>query len=205
MAAGEDEIEYVIRTEAVRHSIVVLLQQRIHPYLPAYLHLRQQAARQETLTEIAPDWNGLGEYLQLPGGPYGKPHFRPFWNTKQASPWLGRNLAGSYSPSSLREVPLRVVAIHGDKFELRPNHWELARQHLMDDQRIPALPLASFFLRDYAILATRPPERSELVDLFFQAFGYQSPVDDEEVAFLFDRDWAGPDGDWFEALAGVDA
>jgi hypothetical protein len=206
MAGSDDETGYLIRVPAVRASITRLLEQRIHPIFPAYLHLRQQSARQGSLTAIRPTWTELGDLLRVPGGPVGKPHYRPFWNRRSEAgqAWLGPNLAGSYSPSSLRTTkPARVLDTNPDgSYVLRDRHWELAGENLTDGERVPALALASYLLRNYAILSESDPTRDDLVNLFLGFFGYQSPADDEEVAYLYDRDWHGPDDAWFESPKG---
>lgn len=200
--AGQQGTIYVLTLDAVQYCVDALQQRRIHPWFAAYLHLRQQSARQGTQTEIAPDWNELGAYLEVPGGPYGQPYFRPFWNgpANAGQNWLNPNLAGSYAPSSLRAVPKRVIDVVGQRFVLRDRHWELARTFLTDDKQVPLLALAVFFLRDFGFRSQEVPEPKDVSRLFLDDFGYQLPNDEEEVAHLYDLTWKGADGSWFEVF-----
>ena len=101
--------------DAVRSAISQLRAQSVHPYFPAYLHLRRQAAAQGSTQDIDPDWHELSPFLQVRDAPTAKPHFRPFTSGTGASDgeWLNPNLAGSFAPSSLRpgQPPLHVVEI----------------------------------------------------------------------------------------------
>lgn len=196
--SGDGFSAYVVTLEAVRASIAALRTRLVHPYFPAYLHLRRQAAKQGTQKAIRPKWSELGRFLEVPGGP--QPHYRPFWAERAdaGQEWLNRNLAGSFAPSSLRDVPRRVVDTDGDRrFLLRERHWERARQHLAYGQRIPVLALAGYFLRNHALLAPSTPGRDDLVRVFLTEFGYRSPEDDDEVAHLYQQEWRGPER-WFE-------
>lgn len=206
---GEIEQVLVLSVEAVRASIDVLQdpERRIHPFFPAYLHLRQQAALQGTLTSIRPAWSDLGELLDVPGGPYGRPYFRPFWDQRRegGQEWLNPNLAGSYSPSSIRAVPRKVIDVNDDgTFVLKESHWELARLHLAAGQQVPALALAGFFFRNDGFAtnpATPPPTADDLVLEFRRTFGYTS-AEDDEFNHLFTTDWPGTPPPWFEAWTG---
>lgn len=203
-AEAVDEKRYLIKMDAVRACISELRSQRIHPFFPAYLHLRQQAARQGRLADVAPNWNALGTLLEVPGGPLGRPYFRPFWAgpATAGQEWLNPNLAGSYAPSSIRQLPRKVIDISPDgKFSLRENHWELARRHLTDEKPVPLLALAGFFFRDFAFLSENTPKPADLMQVFLNEFGYRSPADDVEVDHLYDRVWsAHDDNPWFAAV-----
>ena len=152
--SGDDpeRIAFVLTGEAVRASIDRLQSMRIDPFFPMYLHLRQQSVLQATSTQIKPELDALGQYLRVPGGPVGRPFFRPFWNeqTNARQGWLNENLAGSYAPSSMRNVPLNVVSRGpGSTFSLQPHHWLLAREFLTYGERVPVLALAGFYLRNF--------------------------------------------------------
>lgn len=208
--AGADEVHYVIRVPNVRASIDELLERRIHPFLPAYLHLRQQASLQGTTTAIEPTWGAVGDLLNLPGGPPGRPHFRPFWyQTREGGQaWLGPNLPGSYSPASLRVgTPPRLVLATNDDgtYSFLEGHANLARAHLLYEEPLPVLALASFLLRDYALASETVPDRAELTAAFLERFGYSQPADAAEINVLFDITWTGPDGPWFETMDAFEA
>jgi hypothetical protein len=199
---------YVLTPAAVRECITLLRKQRIHPYFPAYLHLRQRAAAEESLTNLHPSWDDLSPFLQVRGAPSRKPHFRPFTQNAGGGgdEWLNPNLAGSYAPSSLRvgQAPLRVVEFGSDRgtFSLRPNHWQLAREHLLNDERIPLAALAGFMLRDFGFEMDDdlPPAYPELEAAFAETFGYTDSSADTELDYLYDREPI-TDAWWFEPLA----
>src|SRR5580704_9599020 len=157
--AVEQRNEFQVPTlEAVRWGIQTLKASRVHPFFLAYLHLRKQAAEQGTMDDIVPDWEELGTYLRVRGAPPGKPYYRPLWHGNATDPgryWLNPNLAGSYAPSSLRNVPTRVVGINGSHFSLRPEHARLAREHLLYEEPISAIALAAFLYRDFGLMAER--------------------------------------------------
>lgn len=192
----------MLTVEAVRWAVRELTAQRIHPFFLAYLHLRKQAASQESEEDIRPDWDELGRFMRVSGGPPGKPYFRPLWHGKGADPgryWLNPNLAGSYAPSSLRDVPYRVIETNGSRFSLKPDHASLAREHLLYGQPVSALALAAYLYRDFAILADGSPELIGLIRLLYREFDFtsESPPGARE---LFTSAVPEEPIDWFEPL-----
>jgi len=138
-------------------------------------------------------------FLRVPGGPPGKPNFRPFWNqTRDAGQdWLNANLAGSYAPSSLRSLPRRVVDIGDGGFSLKEDHWQLARQHLLYDDRVPAVALCAFLYRDFGFTTDGiSPAPAALIDIFRMDFGYRLDSDDIEFEHLYDANVPARE-DWF--------
>ena len=198
-------VSYTIHVQAVREAIIRLQSRPIHPFFPAYLHLRQQSVLQKTTTEIRPNWNSLGEFLEIPGGPVGKPYFRPFWVGRRdaGQEWLNRNLAGSYAPSSIRSTPRKVIEINGDgTFRLRDKHWELALTHLAGNQRVPVVALAGFFSRNFEFIATTTPGPAALVEEFFRTFEYDLRSNMVEMNHLFSDEWIGSVGlEWFAPIS----
>lgn len=206
MASGAAGTEtYVLSTEAVRTCISVLLGMDIHQFFPMYLHLRRQSMVQGTTSSIKADFNELGMFLSVPEGPYGRPYFRPCWfgQRNAGQEWMNKNLAGSYAPSSLRNVPLRVVQTNPDSsFSLPSEHWKLAREHLLFGDRVPLRALAGFFLRNFALESTweGEPNPDDLSKLFLLRFGYVpdgTPQDREEIEALFEPVWTGEQFPWF--------
>ena len=200
---------YVLTRDAVRDCIEALRGRRIHPYFPAYLHLRQRAAARGSTTGIRPRWPELSPFLQVGGAPPERPHFRPFTESKGAvdHEWLNPNLAGSYAPSSLRagQPPLQVVEIGPPPgtFTLRPKHWELARRHLLHGEKLPLMPLAGFLLRDFAFETDdAPPGSADLEAAFAQTFGYTDRSGPQELDYLYDREPTA-DASWFELFQGT--
>jgi hypothetical protein len=193
---------FVISLGAVRASIEILRGSPIHQYFPAYLHLRQQGARQGTWDAIAPKWNEVGHFLDVPGSESGRPYLRPF-GTRDRDPgseWLNRNLAGSYAESSLRQgqPPLKVVQGNGNgTFSMKEKHWELARLHLCSGEKVSVLALAGYYFRNYGFVSGAVPTSANLIEEFRSTFGY-SPEDEEEFQYLFNESWDGPDVTWFE-------
>ena len=200
--AGGTETTYVLTTVQVRASIERLLARQTHTYFPAYLHLRQLAGRAERLTGLAPNWAEVGEVLQVRGGPPGKPYLRPFWRGARdhQQEWLGSNLAGSWSASSLRanQAPLQVVETDADgRFNLPEGHWERAIVHLLSGVPMSVTALAGFLFRDRGFIAVNEPAVADLVATFRREYGY-GPDDDEEFNVLYEIDWQGvPDVPWF--------
>jgi hypothetical protein len=198
------EAPFVVTMQMIQRSIEQLVTQSIHPFFPAYLHLRQRAGAENTTTEILPRWKELGSYLEVEGASTQHPYFRPFAASGSLSQmWLNANLAGSFAGSSLRAgmPPLKVVEYDSGtrSFALKTNHWELARKHLLFDEKVPIEALFGFLMRDFAILTAGPePEATDLVDVFLSEFGYDGR-ESEEVEHLYDLSIinAGVAG-WFE-------
>jgi hypothetical protein len=173
------EATYVVRPDVVRWSIGRLSAQRIHPFFLAYLHLRARSVELGRTFDIRPNWNSLGEYLKVPGGPPRKPYYRPLWPLETLeSPryWLNENLAGSFAPSSLRATePRKVIETQGKSFSLRPNHAELAYQYLLYGKRVPAIAIAAFWFRDFGFVGRAEEPRSPLlIGAFMQHFRFDS-------------------------------
>ena len=193
---------YTIPVARVRESIDSLLARDIHQFFIAYLFLRRTAARIGRTTALTPDWSELGVLLEVSGGPPGKPFLRPFWRGQRnaGQEWLNSNLAGSYAASSLRGVPMRVVETDASgRFNLRPEHWNLAFEHLLFKKKVPALAVAAFVFRDYGIVSELLPSPEDLIALFRREYGYR-PEDDVEFSALYDDAWRGSDGPWAETF-----
>lgn len=189
--------------------IASLRERSVHPYFPAYLHLRQRGAAQGTLSDLQPEWDELSTFLQVRNAPSRHPHFRPLTLAAGSSDqeWLNVNLAGSYAPSSLRagQPPLQVVELGSGRgrLSLREKHWELARKHLLKDEKLPLIPLAGFILRDFGFETDgdEPPGNDDLEAAFVEVFGYNDADGPVELDHLYDQTpVATPD--WFEPLDG---
>jgi hypothetical protein len=177
----------------------------MHQYLPGYLYLRWLSGKVGRTTDLSPDWSPrsqLATLLAVPGGPH--PYFRPFWNGARNADqeWLNKNLAGSFAPSSLRDVPLRVIEVDPatKHFNLQTRHWEAAHEHLLFGKQLSVSALAGFFLRNYAVVTEGdPPTREHLIELFRHEWGYLRPMDDQEYFYLYDETPPFDLGEWFEA------
>ncbi|HUY06251.1 MAG TPA: hypothetical protein VMU99_03195 [Acidimicrobiales bacterium] len=200
-ADGQQHI-WVITIVAVQSSVEMLLNRRVHPGFLGYLHYRQIAAENGKSTGIQPEIHRLEKYLKVPGGPSNKPYFRPIWHqaNKAGRSWMNDNLAGSYQKSSLRpNQPLtRVVNVPAtDGIDLPAEHWVLAREHLLYGDRLPALALAGYLLRNFGFYSSERPNATNLIGSFRDEFGYASRNDDE-FDHLFSSDPVPGVTTWFE-------
>lgn len=216
-AGTATEHTYVVLDWRVKQSIEKLLSRNTHPFFIAYLWLRRRGMMLGDMTEITPDWGSLEPYLRVPGGPAGKPHLRPFWkgarNSRQE--WLNENLAGSFAPSSFRsEYVTPVVTTNAaGRYVLRGDHWKQALDHFLYGERLPAVAVAAFLLRDFGLIASSPPQPIDLVNAFREEFRFPA-ASEEKFDTLFDIAWGtttGPAGTadtgwpavdepWFEEL-----
>ena len=97
------------------------------------------------------------DYLAVEGSTAKHPYARPFASSGEEV--FGRNVAGSYSWSSIRNVLGRVVeerAGQDPDYALRPRHSDLARDALLKGKRLPADSLIAFLYRDLAFQADTP-------------------------------------------------
>lgn len=197
---------WVLTEDAVKSCIAALRAHLFHPFFPAYLHLRERSARASSLTGLRPDWREFRAYLEVGDAQPTHPYFRPFTQRSGASDgeWLNANLAGSWAPSSLRAAqPPRKVVEPGSgsgTFNLLPNHWELAREHLAGGTAVPLIPLAGFFFRDFAFRKEGgPPDDNDLARLFLERFGYSEAATPAEIEVMFDQaPMVG--SDWFQLI-----
>ena len=204
---------WVLRLDVVRWGIQQLALRRAHPFFVAYLHLRRRASVEGSDTEIRPHWNQLGEYLEVPGGPPKKPYYRPLFDPpgNPSRYWLNENLAGSFSPSSLREGQPAIQVVQKEsqgRFSLRPNHSQLALQHLLYGDPLDIYPLIAFLYRDFGVITdpgdSSPPPRDSLLEVFRQDWRFSdSNRDATDFNALFETDTiaftlALQPEDWFE-------
>jgi len=203
MAAADQPITYVLTLDAVQWGIAELKRAKVHPFFLAYLHLRKRGSEDGTQSMITADWDELGTYLAVSGGPPGKPFYRPIWNGNVQDVgryWLNPNIAGSYAPSSLRGVPRKVVDTNGSEFMLRSNHARLARRHLLYDDTISALAFAAFFYRNHGFVTddVEPPEPHDLEHVLRRDFRFMDNDDDEfDLLFRSVVPASSIVGDWF--------
>lgn len=190
---------FVLSTSIVRWAIEQLRSAKVHTFFPAYLEIRRTAADSGSDTDLHPSWANLEQFLQMPGGPPGKPNFRPFWHGawKEGQDWMNANIAGSYATSSIRKVPLSVVDAQGSAYALKKDHARLALQHLLFGEPLQVVPLATFYYRDFGFTTDGPSIGPlDLITVFREDFGYTS-ADNAEFSILFAE--AIPERtDWFE-------
>lgn len=193
---------WVLRIDTVRAAVEQLTSQRIHEFFPAYLHLRQKAVEEGSLSNIQPDWRrGMAWYLEMPGGP--TPYFRPFLSRRGRATgfWLNSNLAGSFAPSSLRPTspPGKLFDIRGGMFNLKPDHAKLALKHLLFDKPVSLAAMAAFVYRDYGFVTVGPtPSPSDLTEFFVRDFRFDRNDGKREFEVIFDQAATLAEERWFE-------
>lgn len=198
-----------VRADLVAESLRRLKEQKIHPTFAGYLSLKRAATAygrtNDLESRVIRDF--FEAFLRIPDATEQKPYFVPFSDsaTSDAYRWLNRNLAGSYAPSSLRDVaPLRrVVEIADRRYSLKDRHWELAREHLALGNRVPVLPLSAFLYRDYTFLRDEPTA-GDLISAFREEFGYTTAsfetADDEYPYLYYEDEDVDMNDDWFQAV-----
>lgn len=206
MAEKDDGKTFVLSAAAVSWGIETLRSQPIHSFFIAYLMIRQQGSRQGT-ADVEPSWSTLNDYLDVPGGPPGKPWFRPFWDQARnaGQDWMRRHPAGSWNTSSVRpETPgARVLDMEGKAYVLTDGHWDRAVEHLLHGERVPVVALSAFFYRNFGFTSDEPSiGPTDLIEEFRSDFGYQPGSDDVEFDALYSV--SIPDRtDWFEPFSGL--
>jgi hypothetical protein len=203
-----DANSFLISPTAVRLALKHLTSARVHPTFAGYLCTCHDARSQGKTRDVQPNFKSFFDsFLRVDGAPDDKPYLMPFRESKGASwtPFFNRNVAGSYAPSSLREVsPFQlVVSVAGSKrqatYSLVSDHASKARQHLLFGKRLGVVSLSAFLYRDYG-LELMPASggltsvfRSEgLVSVFRDEFGFRSDIPQENSDFgkLFSDDSA---------------
>jgi hypothetical protein len=210
--AAEDEVTFVLTLPTVAAALADLRNRKVHTFFIAYLHLRERAAATGGTTAV-PDWRLLRELLLVEGGPPGKPLYRPMWHENIRDPgryWLKDHLTGSYSPSSVRQGPASDVVIgqgrnRDARFTLREGHAALARTHLLYGERLPALSLGAFLLRDYGFLSAVTPDINAVIDGLASLFRFTPGDPDFDELFTdavpddftepYFEPWLPPDAD----------
>lgn len=175
---------YIINPDRVKDSLTVLRRLGAHQTLPGYLCMQRTAARERRLDYLHPQFKDFfDEFLTPDGAPPKRPYLNPFV-AADGRVWLNNNVAGSYAPSSLREVsPLRrVLTISDDAYHLRSQHWLLAREELLHGHQLPVLALATFLYRDKGIIAVDPTPQ-QIVRAFQGEFGYLDETGTPTVAY----------------------
>ena len=103
-----------LQPNLIKSYLDQLLDLKIHPQFAGYLCIKRTAKRDGRTTDLSPDFTEFFEtFLSVQGGPTDKPYYRHFWNqsSSRQKAWQNRNLAGSYSPSSLRSVISRNYSL----------------------------------------------------------------------------------------------
>jgi hypothetical protein len=163
--------------DAIRWAVDKLTSRRVHPFFIAYLQIRATGVETGNMSQIRPQWARLGKYLEVPGGPPGKPYYRPFLDRVHDPTryWMNQNLAGSWAPSSLREgqPPLEVVDRVGQGYSLKDNHARLAWHHLLFDDTLSVMALGVYLYRNHGFHAEgRESKPLDVIAAFASEFGF---------------------------------
>ena len=174
-----------------RHN---LLTARVHPQFTGYLCVCRAACQTGTTEGLKPDFKKFhDEFLIVAGAPESHPYLTPFPSTK--FPFFNKNPAGSYAPSSLRDVApfRRAVNIAGSgrhaSYSLVRNHPWQAKSSMLYGNPLPAASLAVFLYRNYE-LSLEAPKCVQILRIFREEFGFRQEIHVEDVIFntLFQDD-----------------
>lgn len=198
MGSQESSEGFYVTAEAAKAAVDALAAVQIHPQFPGYLAVLEAAAQAGRTEKLKVNFQKFfTEYLLIEGAPSERPFLQPFTAISGGRPQLfNKNVAGSYAPSSLRDVaPIRDVVDfegrgHSVTQSLRSGHDALALNALAFKQKIPVDSLATFLLRDHRIPRVGSSEQDSVVDLFCKKFGYDLTDGDDAQRFdsLYRRD-----------------
>lgn len=190
----------------VGRCIAHLRNQKIHRHFAGYLCLCYTAALEGRREKLKPGFKAFFDrFLAVGDAPESTPYVVPFNETgnADANVWMNSNVAGSYAVSSLRpQAPLRRVAdLFGTgksaTFSLVDEHEKACLEHLLFGQRLNAIALAGFLLRDHSFVITDgpPPTVDDLKkELFlllgFDEGGFSRIFFNEDEAFEVGAVWA---------------
>lgn len=173
--------DFFVTAEAAKVAISKLTTMGIHPHFSGYLATVSTAAEEKREDNLKVNFQQFySDYLLVSGAPTDRPYLQPFSQNAKGVPQLfNKNVAGSYAPSSLRDVaPIRaVVEFRGGRQHvtqsLKTAHEELALKALTGSQRIPVHSLATFLFRDHRIpLISKGNAIESALHMFCVIFGY---------------------------------
>jgi len=204
MEGEKDRNSFFITAGAARLAYARLVKAKVHPHFPGYLAAVATAASEKKTAGIRVGFKKFyDEYLLASGAPPAKPYVQPFPESlKPGAQLFNSNVAGSYSPSSIRpDAPLRAVIEYDGRgrsitHTLRPDHEQLALEHLTKN-RVPVHALATFFLRDHAIdRGHAKAEPDTVVQKFCATLGYDLDIEEARRRFeiLYELDSSMFDG-----------
>jgi hypothetical protein len=210
--------QYIVKPAIVAACLEELRNQRIHNNFAGYLCVKRTAFRDERNDNLQVNFKEFFDtFFRVGDAPSDKPYAMPFWDAppSEANKWFNENVAGSYAPSSLRSgSPFRkVIKVEGSRrasdirYSLLEDDAKLALKHLLYNTKVPALCLATFLYRDFAVETDGDEEPTPhlLVRIFQEEFGFidetLDPIgDDFETLFSYNSKSAEGETDWFESL-----
>lgn len=196
---------YVLSVATVRRAVTVLQSVPVHEAFIAYLHLRGRAAVSGQTTGLKAEWNRgeVHEWLDVPGGPPKKPHFRPLAIRSRSTDtyWINKNLSGSYAKSSLRSDLQGLLVAEDGSYQVPTDSGgeydpiPVASAMQIDDKLIPMWALAAFLYRNNVFLGpAEPPE----IDAINEVFQLEFMWTEREIEAIFDMSLPKLDGPAFD-------
>jgi len=202
MAQPDPTSTWVLSLPAIRWGIDTLGAQAVHPTFAMFLYLRLQSKNGSLAQATAEDLKPL---LALPGAP-GKPHYLPLIDRGDHSNgllptfWRAGNLAGMWSPRSLfRQVPARFMSDNSG-YVMPADYADQAFSKLLFNERISALALGAYLLRNYGFQIAGTPDPADIVAGFRDRFAFDNP---KEFDQLFTTAVPGVTFPWFEPSTGA--
>jgi len=162
----------------------------------------------DELDLASPSSPELQALLAMPGGPEGRPYYRPLRERGDRtgellrSFWLQPNLAGSWSPRSLKRlVPASWLVNDQNQYVMPDDHPQLAKTNLLFNTNVSAIAMGSYFLRNDGFAIRGDPVSGDVIAGFRRKFLYHADHDDE-FRLLFDSTTPDVEFDWFEPANG---
>jgi hypothetical protein len=191
MPAELDASSVLINPQVVRQSFKNLIDSKAHPSFAGYLCVCRESHSSGSAEGLKVNFKSFFDrFLRVARTPDEKPYVMPFAESKGSkwSPFFNRNVAGSYAPSSLRDVSpfQQVVKIAGSRrdanYSLVPDHAAIAKKLLLYGKPLGVVSLALFLYRDYGLHLV-PQGPTALVTIFREEFGFRTSVPIENKAF----------------------
>jgi hypothetical protein len=196
---------HLLTNEAVRWSIDLLGKRLIHPAFIYYLYLRKMAA-QRRLSEASSSSAEVQNLLVMPGGPEGRPYYRPLRERGNREGellrtfWLQTNLAGSWSPASLKRLaPAAWLVNDANQYVIPDRHAALAKEKLLFGNPVSAIAMGGYFLRNDGFVLDGEGRGDDVIAGLRQKFLFDRRSNDEFIT-MFDRTVPEVGFSWFEPV-----
>jgi hypothetical protein len=196
-----DPYIFVPTIECVKRSIEGLMAVNVSAVTPGYLCVLNTAGRVGRISGLRPKFRPFfNRHFRVGEPPDKKPYIVPFGRTAGGFDLLfNSNVAGSYAPSSMRDVnPLfDVLEIDEGRYSLFEDHAQNARDRILK-RPLPVCATACFLYRDYGFAPK--PSAQDLVQQLNADFGFALGGDVlASGLFVDDSDQLAPSD--FEPLA----
>lgn len=194
----------------MRWGIDTLGAQRLHPTFVMYLYLRRQH-RSGRLPEASATSAELLALIEMPGNPT-KPYYFPLIDRGKRTDkplstfWRAPNIAGSWSPGSIRRLQGGGwLGASESAYAMPDNHAEQALGQMLYGERVSALAMGAYFLRNDGFVISGDPRPEDLVAAFRAKFDFPEGAADAEFVQLFSTDVPGNVAfRWFEPATAID-